>query len=87
MRYNPILMQKIMDEKNMEAEQARLKEEAGIDSQEVVIKKKGMRDYSILALHFLMYAAVIVLIFVGLITALNPASRQIITETFTAFIR
>lgn len=80
MKYNPILMQKVTEEKKEENEQERLKKETGINDQDVVLRKKGVKDYAVLVLRFLLYVAVIALIFVGLVTALNPASRQVIID-------
>lgn len=80
MKFNPILMQKVTEEKKRESEQEKLKEEAGIDTQDVVIKKKGVREYAVLMLRSAVYAAVIALIFFGLITVLNHASRQVIID-------
>lgn len=80
MRYNPILMQKVTEEKKEENEQKRLKEETGINDQDVVLKKRGVKDYAVLALRSLLYAVAIALIFAGVVTALNPASRQVIID-------
>lgn len=82
MKFNSILMQKVTEEKRKESKQGKWKEQAGIDSQEIIIKKKNVRDYIILAVHFIMCALIIMLIFIGLVTALNPTSRQVITDFF-----
>lgn len=80
MKYNPILMQKVIEEKKEKDEQERLKKETGINDQDVVLRRKGVKDYAVLVLRSLLYAAVIALIFIGLVTALNPASKQVIID-------
>lgn len=86
MKYNPILMQKVTAEKKEESEQEKLKKETGIDDQDVVLKKKGIKDYTVLILRSLLYTAVVALIFIGLVTALNPASRQVIMDMLSQFM-
>lgn len=86
MKFNPILMQKITEEKDQENEQEKLKKETGIDDQDIVLKTRSMKDYAVTFLRCILYIACIVLIFIGLITALNPPSRQVITELFRVFL-
>lgn len=87
MKFNPILMQKITEEKDWENKQEKLKEETGINDQNVVLKSSSMKDYIVTFLRCILYITFIVLIFIGLITALNPASRLVITELFSVLFQ
>lgn len=85
MKYNSILMQSVTEEKAKEREQEKLKEEAGINDQDIVLKTRSARDYAVTLLRCIIYAAFIALIFIGLITVLNFDSRQVIVEMFNTF--
>lgn len=84
-KFNPILMQKVAENQKQESEQEKLKEETGIDDQDIVLKKRGVLDYTIAFLHCILYVIFVSLIFIGLITVLNPASRQVIADWISQF--
>lgn len=81
-KFNTILVKKIAADRKQESKQEKIKEEVGISDQDVFLKKRSAKDYAIAFLHCILYMVFIALIFIGLITALNPASRQIIVDWF-----
>lgn len=86
MKYNSILMQFVTEENAKEREQEKLKEESGINGQDIVLKTRSAGDYAVTLLHCIGYAVFIALIFIGLITILNFDSRQVIVEIFNIFL-
>lgn len=76
-----ILMSGIRRKEEEEKAQQELKEEYGImEEAGVTVRKKGLRDYSISALKGIGYLIYVLLVFFGLVTVINPISRQILLD-------
>lgn len=79
-RFNPVLMEKIASEEQAEREQRELKEAYGIVAEDVSVRKKGLKDYAFSAIRGLGYLLYVVLVFLGIVTWINPVSRGMILE-------
>lgn len=76
-----ILMAGIRQKEEEEEKQRALKEEYGIiEEADVMVMKKGIRDYAASAIKGAGYLIYVLLVFFGLITVINPVSRQILLE-------
>lgn len=80
-KFNPILLQKVREEQKEEERQEKLKAEAGITDPDIVVKEKGIKEYSLSILKGILYTAFICLIFLGILTVLNPTSQNILIDT------
>ena len=76
-RFKPILMEKISRLEQAEQEQRELKQEYGIAADDVVVSKKNIKDYAISILKGIGYFIYIILVFLGIVTLINPISRDI----------
>lgn len=76
-RFKPILMEKISRLEQAEQEQRELKQEYGIAADDVVVRKKNIKDYAISILKGIGYFIYIILVFLGIVTLINPISRDI----------
>lgn len=76
-RFKPILMEKISRLEQAEQEQRELKQEYGIAADDVVVRKKNIKDYAISILKWIGYFIYIILVFLGIVTLINPISRDI----------
>lgn len=77
-RFKPILMEKISRLEQAEQEQRELKQEYGIAADDVVVRKKNIKDYAISILKGIGYFIYIILVFLGIVTLINPISRDIL---------
>lgn len=77
-RFKPILMEKISRLEQAEQEQQELKQEYGITADDVVVRKKNIKDYAISILKGIGYFIYIILVFLGIVTLINPISRDIL---------
>lgn len=77
-RFKPILMEKISRLEQAEQEQRELKQEYGITADDVVVRKKNIKDYAISILKGIGYFIYIILVFLGIVTLINPISRDIL---------
>lgn len=77
-RFKPILMEKISRMEQAEQEQRKLKQEYGIAADDVVVRKKNVKDYAISAIKGIGYLAYVILVFLGIVTLVNPISRDIL---------
>ena len=80
MRYKPILMTRIEEEKRRLKENLLLSEEAGVirSTYDIVVKKKSVSDYIKEISHIVFSVVFLVLVFLGLLVLLNPTSREIL---------
>ena len=77
-----------MEEENAsEEKQEELKKESGIDDEEgeLHVREKGPFDYIKGFFNGIFYVAFVALIFVGLVTLINPISRGILLELIMGF--
>lgn len=78
MRYKSILEQKVKVEKEEQKKQEILKQAAGIESADLRVKKKGAKDYAISLCKAFLYLVFMTFVALGILTILNPVSRNII---------
>ena len=80
-RYKPILMEKIHRAEAEEKKQRELKEELGIIPDDtIIIKKKGISDYLLSVLKGFGYLIYVILVFLGIVTVINPVSRDLLLK-------
>jgi len=84
-RFNVRLEEKVRAEEDVEKKQVQLKEEAGIEDEDIVVKEKGVKDYSKAILRTMIYIAIVFFFFVGVITLLNPVSRNLMLTFLSQF--
>ena len=82
MRYKPILMARVEEEKRQLKESMLLSEEAGViqSTDDIVVKKKNFKDYVRDVTNIAISAVYLTLIFLGLLVLLNPTSRDILLK-------
>ena len=79
-RYKPILMARIEAVEKEAAKQKHLREDSGIAEEHLIVVERGIQDYLFLGIKYSGYVIYTILIFFGLLTVLNPASRLLIVN-------
>lgn len=77
-KFHPILVKKIEIEEQEEKKQERLKKKIDIVDEGIVLKEKNWKDYGKQFFKCLIYTLFVILVFVGIVTVLNPASQTMI---------
>lgn len=80
MRYKSILGEKVKREQAEEEKEKKLKNDAGIESDNVTVRIKGAKDYIVGILRTIFFTIFIILIFIGIVTIINPTSRYMILQ-------
>lgn len=83
-KFKPSLIDKVKEEYQKEERQNKLRMEAGITDQTVMVKEKGSSDYGKAVIWVIIYTILIILAFLGVLMVLNPESREVLTEIFYA---
>lgn len=80
MRYQSILSAKVEREQAKAEKEEKIKMEAGIESDNVNVRVKGAKDYVFGLFGVVRLFSFIILIFIGIVTIINPISRSIIMQ-------